>query len=272
MKWQQTTGMGRQISRLIPGVMASSVYEQLSHEEKLILVRKMALAYQACWRIQLPKRLIGELIATESGGRVVLGIGPDRHYGLGGPFSSVREYLRAYIQVSLVTLEKQEGIEDYKQRFLGRIRSFVDTRMHNIPAIVEDIPLVAMHADMGLHNVIVSSQTYTEIRAVIDWEFAASAPYASLYRIIEMLFRKPASNGFGPEYDRADKLRDAFWGAIPDWKQCNRSKSTQIFLEWFRFGLFMKPEWRPADLSETERQSFWQENVGVVEYTLNKYS
>ena len=272
MKRQQTTGMGRQISRLIPGVMASSVYEQLFHEEKLILVRKMAVAYQACWRIQLPKRLIGELIATEFNGRIVLEIGPDRHYGLGGPFSSVREYLRAYIKASLVALEKQEGIEDYKERFLGQIRSFVNTRMHNIPAVVDDIPIVAMHADMGLHNVIVSSQKYTEIQAVIDWEFAASAPYASLYRIIEMLFRKPASNGFGPEYDRADKLRDAFWGAIPDWRQCNQSKSTQIFLEWFRFGLFMKPEWRPADLSEAERQSFWRENIRVVEYTLNKYS
>lgn len=118
MKRQQTTGMGRQISRLIPGVMASSVYEQLSHEEKLILVRKMAVAYQACWRIQLPKRQIGELIATEFSGRVVLGIGPDRHYGLGGPFSSVREYLRAYIKASLVALEKQKALRITRSAFL----------------------------------------------------------------------------------------------------------------------------------------------------------
>ncbi|KAK7420722.1 hypothetical protein QQZ08_010257 [Neonectria magnoliae] len=60
-----------------------------------------------------------------------------------------------------------------------------------------------------------------------------------------MLFRKPALNGFGPEYDRADELREAFWGTIPDWKQWNQSEATQAFLEWFRFGLFMKPEWRP---------------------------
>jgi hypothetical protein len=39
--------------------------------------------------------------------------------------------------------------------------------------------------------------------AIIDWEFVASAPYASLHRVIEMLFRKSASNGFGAEYPLA---------------------------------------------------------------------
>jgi hypothetical protein len=43
-----------------------------------------------------------------------------------------------------------------------------------------------MHADMGPHNIIVSSETHTEIQAVINWEFVASAPYASLHRIIEI--------------------------------------------------------------------------------------
>lgn len=141
MKRQAATGIGRQITRLIPCVLASSVYPRLSHEERLIFVRKMALAFQACWRIQLPEdHLIDELIAATIDGRVVLKIGPDRHYGLGGPFPSVREYLRAYIRSSLVALEKQQGIEEYKERFLGRVRDFVDSRMHNIPAIVEDIP------------------------------------------------------------------------------------------------------------------------------------
>ncbi|RYO85642.1 hypothetical protein DL766_008813 [Monosporascus sp. MC13-8B] len=232
----------------------------------------MALAFQACWQIQLPEQhLIGELIADEIGGRVVLRIGPDRHYGLGGPFTSVREYLRAHIRSSLIALEKQEGIEEYKERFLDRIRDFVGNRLQNIPAIVEDIPIVAMHADLGPHNVIVSSQKHTEIRAVIDWEFVASAPYASLHRIIEMLFRKPAPNGFGPEYDRADELREAFWGTIPDWRLWNQSEATQTFLEWFRFGLFMKPEWRPQDLLEDEIQDFWGENIRVVESILKKY-
>lgn len=53
MKRQAATRMGRQITRYIPGVMASSVYPRLLHEERLVLVRKIALAFQACWRIQL---------------------------------------------------------------------------------------------------------------------------------------------------------------------------------------------------------------------------
>lgn len=180
------------------------------------MVRKMALAFQACWQIQLPEpRLIGELTAAEVDGQFILRIGPDRHYGLGGPFSSVREYLGAHIRSSLVALEAQQGIEEYKDRFLEHIRNFVDTCMHKIPATVEDVPVVAMHADMGLHNIIVSSQAQTEIQAIIDWEFAAGAPYASLHRIIESLFRKPAANGFGPEYDGAEELREIFWGIIP---------------------------------------------------------
>ncbi|KAL9092996.1 MAG: hypothetical protein Q9165_004134 [Trypethelium subeluteriae] len=174
MERQEITGMGRQITQLIPGVMASSVYPRLSHEDKLIF-----------------------LTANEVGERV-LTIGPDRHHGLGGPFTSVRGYLQARIRSSLVALEKQQGIEEYQERFLDRIRDFVNNRLHNIPSVVEDIPIVAMHADMGPHNIIVSSDMHTEIRAVIDWEFVASAPYASLHRIFEMLFRKSAPNGFGP--------------------------------------------------------------------------
>jgi aminoglycoside phosphotransferase (APT) family kinase protein len=73
----------------------------------------------------------------------------------------------------------------------------VESGIHNIPAVVEDIPVVAVHSDMGPHSVILSPSRPTDIMAIIDWEFAASAPYASLYRVMEMLFRESASNGFG---------------------------------------------------------------------------
>ncbi|KAL7911900.1 hypothetical protein GGI35DRAFT_301507 [Trichoderma velutinum] len=270
---QSTTGMGRQITRYIPRRMASSIYAQLSHEERLIFIRNMALAFSACWEIQLPEpRLIGELITSEVDDRITLRVGPDRHHNLGGPFHSVRDYLCAYIKSSLVLLEKQQGIEEYKQKYLHRIRDFVDTRLHEIPDIVETVPIVAMHADMGPHNIIVSNQTPTEIQAIIDWEFLASAPYASLYRIIEMLFRENAPNGFGPEYERADELREAFWNNMPNWKRWNESEATQTFLEWFKFGLLMKAEWRPKDLPDEERDGYWAENIRVVEGMLDKYS
>ena len=77
MERQEATGMGRQIIGLIPGDMASTVYPRLSHGERLALVRKMALAFQACSQIQLPRPYrIGELLGDETNG---LTVGPDRH-------------------------------------------------------------------------------------------------------------------------------------------------------------------------------------------------
>lgn len=269
------TGMGRQITQFIPGVVASSVYPRLSHEERLVLVSKMACAFQACWQLRLPEsRLIGEVNASLTvDGNIIVEVGPDRHHGLGGPFSSVREYLRAYIRSSLKALKKQQRIEEYKARFLDRIEAFVNTRLDTtIPSIVEDIPVVAIHADMGPHNVIVSEQTPTDIRAIIDREFVSSAPYASLHRIIEMFFRRSAPNGFGTEYDGAAELWAAFWDAIPDWELWNQSEATRVFLEWFRFGLFMKPEWRPSELTVEENDNYWRENIRVVEGILAKHS
>ncbi|KND86834.1 hypothetical protein TOPH_08506 [Tolypocladium ophioglossoides CBS 100239] len=104
---QDTAGMGRQITFLIPGVMASITYPRLSHDEKLVFIRRVAFAFQACWSIPLlGTHLIGELTATDVGDEVVLSIEPDRHHSLGGPFSSVRKYLQAYIKSSLIALEK----------------------------------------------------------------------------------------------------------------------------------------------------------------------
>lgn len=238
-------------------------------------MRKVARAFQACWQLELPKPcLIGEVNASQAeDGRITLQIGPDRHHGLGGPFNSVRKYLGAYIRSSLDALTKQQGIEEYKAQYFNRIEAFINTRLDTaIPTIVEDIPVVATHADMGPHNIIVSEQMPTDIRAIIDWEFMSSAPYASQHRIIEMLFRKLADNGFGAEYEGAAELREAFWGAIPDWERWSQSEATRVFLEWFRFGLFMKPEGRPSDLTAEEEDDFWRENIRVVDGILTKYS
>lgn len=269
---QKKTGWGRQITQFIPGVMADTVYHQLSHEDKLIFVQKMALAYEACWKIQLTEdHLIGELVADMVDDSISLKIEPDRHYGLGGPFSSVREYLRAHIRYILPCLERAEGIDEYKERFLSRIQTFVNNCMHKIPAIVEEVPIVAMHTDMGLHNIIVSAEQPTEIQAIIDWEFLASAPYATIDGLLELLFRRFSENRFGKEYDHADQLREAFWDAIPQWKKWQKSDAVETFLEWWRFGQYMQPQAKNQDLSTEEQEGYWQENIRVVEHLLDKY-
>ncbi|KAL6919058.1 hypothetical protein FSST1_003084 [Fusarium sambucinum] len=269
---QETTGMGRQITQLIPGVMCTWVYPSLSHEQKISLLPKVARAFQTCWDIPLPEpRLIGEVITDLVNDELNLRIGPDRHYSLGGPFSSVREYLRAYINASLVSLEKQQGIYEYKALYLTRIRNFVSNSLHNIPHIVEQIPVVLSHSDMGPHNIIVSSEDNTDIKAIIDWEFVTSAPVASSHHILEMFFRQNTPNGFGQEYPRSDELRQAFWDAIPKWKLVYESETTQVFLEWMKFGVLLKPEWRPSTLHASEAEGYWKENIRVVEAMMQKY-
>jgi len=107
-KRQKTTGMGRQIARFISGPMANTIYPHMSHEERVVFVQRMALAFQACWSISLPKeRLIGELRAVQTGDSITATVTPDRHHSLGGPFSSVRDYLRAYIRSSLEAFKGQ---------------------------------------------------------------------------------------------------------------------------------------------------------------------
>ena len=141
----------------------------MSHQNKLRLVRKMALAWQACWNLPLPSpRQIGELIATDQKGCINLAIGPDRHFSLGGPYNSVRDWLKARLRHVLESLERATAIDDFKAEYLASIRALVNSHLDQIPETVDTSPIVAIHADMGLHNVIVSTDDHTKIMAIID--------------------------------------------------------------------------------------------------------
>ena len=265
-------GMGIQITRFVPGVMANSVYPTMTHEDRLLLVRKLALAFDALWRIPIPsERLIGELNATREGDTIRLHVSADRHFSLGGPFCSVADYLRAKIRGSLDSFRRQQCIEEYKSRYLQPVTDFVSTGMLEIPAVVEQIPVVPVHSDMGLHNIIVSATNPADIMAIIDWEFCSSAPYATAHSLIERLFREWSPNEFGEEYPHADELRRAFWETIPEWKRWNESEATTVFVEWFRFASFMRAEPMPDNLEEEEKNAWWTENVRVTEAFLGKY-
>ncbi|KAF8816591.1 hypothetical protein BYT27DRAFT_6380477 [Phlegmacium glaucopus] len=265
-------GMGIQITEYVHGVMANQVYPKMDEQQKLSLVPQLARAIASIWEIPIPgRRLIGELKAQRNGDSTIsLSIGPDRYNSLGGPFTSVSDYLRSYIRLRLIQLEKQQEVDEFKSIYLARIKAFVDGGMQNIPPVVEQIPVVAIHQDIGLHNIILS-QDLTRINAIIDWEFCASAPFASLENIIEGFFRRQALNGFGEQYNNAAELRKAFWGAIPKWEAHYESEATRVFLEWYRFGSFLKVEWRSPELADLAKDSFWAENIRVVEAILSKY-
>lgn len=273
---QAVTGFGRQVAQFVEGRLASSVYADMPHEGRLRFVQNMARAYQALWDIPMPgnphRPLIGELRARKADhGSTVLYVGPDRHYSLGGPFDSTRDWLRARIRASLRELEKQEGVDEYKERYLSRIKAFIEAGMPHVPDIIEEVPVVAVHSDMAPHNVIIGSDGSPDIRAVIDWEFVACAPFAAAYNLIEMLFREFDGSGHGPEYPRANELRSAFWKAIPRWKAIYEQKSTLAFLEWYRFALFLKAESPPEDCGAEAKEAFWAENVKVVEGMLRNW-
>lgn len=150
---------------------AQRVYPKMSHADRLELVRKMALAWQACWDLPLPSpRQVGELIAVDNSGSISLAVGPDRHYTLEGPFTSIIDWTK-------------------------------------IPQTVEECSIVALHVDIGLHNVIVSGDNHSEINAIIDWELCASAPFLAAHSCLEMLFHIRAPNASGPEYPQAHQQK-----------------------------------------------------------------
>ncbi|KAJ1326107.1 phosphotransferase [Microdochium nivale] len=269
---QKTTGFGRQITEFVPGLIAEPVYHDMTHAAKLGLVRKMALAWQACWDLPLSSpRQIGELIATDDNSSISLTVGPDRHYSLGGPFTSVREWLKARLQHALASLKRASGIDDYKEEYMALIQAFVNDRLDQMPQTIEACPIVALHIDMGLHNLIVSADDHQKINAIIDWELCASAPFLAAHTCLEMLFRRGAPNGFGAEYPQADLLRNAFWDAIPKWKVHWESQCARDFMEWFRFSLFLKPAYCSANMPKAEKMEFWAENIRVVQGMLKKY-
>lgn len=271
-KHQQITGLGRQITQFVHGVVVEEFYPQMSHADKLKLICRMALAWQACWDLPIPlPRQIGEIIATDTSDHVDLTIGPDRHFSLGGPFTSVRDWLKARLQHAFRSLERATGIDDFKEDYLASIKASVASHLDRIPQTVEDCPIVAIHVDMGLHNVLVSPDDRSEILAIIDWEFCASAPFLAAYECIEMFFRHGAPNGYGSEYPRADELRASFWNSIPKWKAHMESQGAKDFTEWLRFARFMKPEYCSSKMPKAERMEFWAENIRVVDGMLRKY-
>ena len=49
-------------------------------------------------------------------------------------------------------------------------------------------------------------------------------------------------------------------------------EATRAFLELFRFGMFMKAEWRPGELTREEREGYWRKNIRIVSEMLEKYT
>ncbi|KAJ2896235.1 hypothetical protein MKZ38_005729 [Zalerion maritima] len=271
-------GLQLQITELVSGVMGDSIYYDLEMERRQVMVRQMARAFAALWELPISKQLtgIGDAIMPSDGDLSMLAIKvePERRHGIGGPFQTVSDFLKAWIRHRFARLEAQNGIDEYKAELLPPIRQFVETSLDSaLPPEVDSIPVVLMHTDMGLHNIIVSPDYPFEFRAVIDWEFTSCLPFlCAVPDLIEPLFREQ-EGAEGPLWEGGEELCSAFWDEIPDWKALKMTTEGRTFLEWYEFGLYLKAN-ALLDLGAPlqTKMAFWEKNLTFVTAFLKRWS
>lgn len=147
--------LGIQVSQFVPGPMGSELFIGLAKEGKLNVITQMARVFSALWDLDAPgaNKAIGEVIVSAED---TVSVGPERRYGLGGPFPSVTSYLQAWIKHRVKRLQDQKAIDEYKDKYLQLILDFVESEVDKIPPEVEDVKLTFAHTDLGLHNMIFS--------------------------------------------------------------------------------------------------------------------
>ena len=139
---------------------------------------------------------------------------------------------------------------------LPSIRSFVQVKLDSrLPRGLDKVPVVLMHADLGLHNVLVSESPPFEIAAVIDWEFVSCLPFlCAVPRLVEPMLQGGSGDEERVPPEEVQSLRGAFWNEIPAWNDIMVSPEGQIFLEWYEFGLYIKANaYMKLDASLEER-------------------
>ncbi|VBB79609.1 Putative protein of unknown function [Podospora comata] len=270
----RSDGLQLQVTEFVPGTMANGIFKHLSIQDGIPIARQMARAFAALWELPVFKLndAIGEAVASildkpDSDGKLVIKVGPVRQDGVGGLFDSVSNFLRAWILHRFEKLEAQQGIDEYKAMLLPSIRSFVQTKLESrLPKGLDEIPVVLMHADLGLHNVLVSESPLFEIAAVIDWEFVSCLPFLWVVpRLIEPILREDLGDEKGAPLEAVQLLREVFWNEIPAWRDIMASQEEQTFLEWYEFGLYMKANpYMNFNAPVEERMAFRERNISTV--------
>ncbi|KAK4099724.1 hypothetical protein N658DRAFT_397771, partial [Parathielavia hyrcaniae] len=280
--FDRSDGLQLQVTEFVPGTTADGICKHLALEDRVPIVRQMARAFAALWGLPISRvhGAIGDAVVFLPGqpgddGPMSITVGPETQDGVGGPFDSVSSFLRGWILHRLEKLEAQNGIDEYKAMLLPSIRSFVHGKLDSrLPRGVDKIPVVLMHADLGLHNVVASEHYPYHFAPVIDWEFVSCLPFlCAVPRLIEPMFLE----GLGDEKgalrveEGIQSLREAFWDEMPAWKDIMASVEVQTFLEWYEFGLYMKANpCMKFDAPLEERMASCERNVSVVEGFLNK--
>ncbi|KAM0345456.1 hypothetical protein ACHAPU_006383 [Fusarium lateritium] len=270
---EREDGLQLQITEFVPGTMASDIYPDLDLDGKKMMLRQLARTFQSIWESPISQGAtnIGEArFSSGQSSTPEVTVHAERSPGagleIGGPFPSVSVYLKAWVKHRFTRLQEQNGVDEYKDEVLGPIRQFFENGFDaQIPAHVDQIPIVLAHADLGLHNIIVSPEKPSEFKAVIDWEFTSCQPFlTAIPELIEPLFRQGQGQQGSSPRDQAE-LRKAFWDEIPQWAVRKDSVEGRDFLSWYEFGLYLKPNpYMNLQAPIKEKFKFWSENLSVV--------
>ena len=168
-------------------------------------------------------------------------------------------------------LQEQEEVDEYKSKYLDRILRFTETMPACIPECVNQTPIVTTHADMGLHNMILSSHPPHNLGAIIDWEFFYCYPFPfSVSCLIEPLFSNLSKTEI--ESGAEQTVRTAFWSEVPVWRHALNQEHCKIFQDFFNFGLYLKVEAVHGPQATIEAGwKAWERSCRVVDAFLSKY-
>ena len=285
-------GVELHITTFVPGCTGSELWPRLNIDGKIAVVKQVARAYDAIWSTNIPRpaHLIGQahfyLSPTATGT-----VGVDSREDLGGPWRSVRAFLRAFLRWRLRGLRDQNGIDEYKDTYLEPIAHGVDTVLATLSPTLDDLPVVLNHADLGLHRLVFSDEAAPRLRAVLGWERVDYAPFpVNVPRLVGSLFTPdqapvavetwtsaadavPEGSDGSDGSDDMGRLAAAFWDEVPRWGAWMGTAAARTFVDCYEFGEALRPEGVvPQGSSAAEdRRERWRWNVEVVESFLHRY-
>ena len=177
---------------------------------------------------------IGAIVRLEDG---TYDLGPLP--GLGGPFSTVTEYLKAWAKTARFPhlSRAKEGCGEYCDEIVAQIADFPD-KLQDLAASVSarDLgPFPLFHPDFGHNNIIVDDDY--KILGVVDWEHACSVPWECIYfpvtlLVVPALMDAPWNydeNGIATD-EETRSLIDEQAGYVDLVKQAERSKGLSSLL------------------------------------------
>ncbi|PSS06963.1 hypothetical protein M430DRAFT_23119 [Amorphotheca resinae ATCC 22711] len=267
IQFRSSHGFLIQTSSYIDGIAANEVYPTLPTPQKVTLVRQIARAFKALWKIDVTgsrEVAIGEAIAAVTTKNLTISVGPHRMHDLGGPFDSAKSYIRAWLHHCLEAYLRRCNDND------NFVRGFVESKLDASPADIDTIPIVLVHTDMGLHNMIVSNEPIDIIlKSIIDWESVHCLPFlVTVPLLVESLFVRRPRCFDSIEYPDARMLRKAFWMEVgEEFKLRFQSLAACSFLRYYCFGLFLAKyvSFHCIPRQESDVKFLWKTSGVIVE-------